>query len=107
MKKFLATLFVLALFMPLALMAQDTAADPATFDTPDWAVVGGLPDGRPGSAAFVADLIIGDCATDTEAGVLYLESPVIDMLFVALSRNLSFDPYLDAATAGADLGVAV
>ncbi|UCE60919.1 MAG: M4 family metallopeptidase [Phycisphaerales bacterium] len=51
--------------------------NPDTFDTPDWAVVGGLPDGRTGSAAFVADPVIGDCAADTEAGVLYLESPTI------------------------------
>ena len=52
-------------------------ADPLTFDTPDWAVEGDLPGGRTGSAAFVADLAIGDCGADTEAGVLYLESPVI------------------------------
>jgi Zn-dependent metalloprotease len=51
--------------------------DPSTFDTPDWAVVSDLPDGRGGSAAFVADLVIGNCGDDIEAGVLYLESPAI------------------------------
>lgn len=51
-------------------------ANPATFDTPDWAVVADLPDQREGLAAFVADPVIGDCASDTEAGVLFLESPV-------------------------------
>jgi len=52
-------------------------ADPATFDTPDWAVVDVLPDGRAGRAAFVQDLRAGDCAADTEAGILWLESPDI------------------------------
>ena len=32
MKKFLATIFFLALFLPLALMAQDPVATPVTFD---------------------------------------------------------------------------
>ena len=50
-------------------------AKPSTFDTPDWAVVGSLPDAQPGSAAFVADLIIGDCALDDESGALNLDSP--------------------------------
>lgn len=52
-------------------------AKPSTFDTPDWAVVGSLPDARPGSAAFVADLVIGDCALDDESGALNLDSPAI------------------------------
>jgi cysteine-rich repeat protein len=50
---------------------------PSTFDTPDWAVVGSLPDGRTGAAAFVENFRGGDCDTDVEAGVLYLESPQI------------------------------
>jgi Zn-dependent metalloprotease len=56
-------------------------ANPASFDTPDWAVVGSLPDGRPGSAAFVQDIAgLGACTpADTEAGVLFLESPVINI----------------------------
>lgn len=48
-----------------------------TFDTEDWAVVGALPDGRPGKAAFVANLDIGNCSSDDETGVLFLQSPTI------------------------------
>ncbi len=54
-------------------------ANPDTFDTPDWAISSSLPDDRTGSAAFVADLVIGDCDTDNEAGVLFLESPTINV----------------------------
>lgn len=50
---------------------------PATFDTHDWAAVANLPGNRPGSAAFVADLIIGDCDADDESGALALDSPII------------------------------
>jgi cysteine-rich repeat protein len=52
-------------------------ASPATFDTADWAIVTGLPDDRSGYAAFVADPPLGDCATDDETGVLWLESPAV------------------------------
>ena len=45
-------------------------ANPATFDTPDWAVTSGLPDARSGSAVFVPNLDIGNCTTDDETGVL-------------------------------------
>ena len=70
-------------------------ADPATFDTPDWAVVGSLPDGRAGSAAFVEDILsIGDCAADTEAGVLFLESPVIAIPLAAGAVHMSFDHWV-------------
>ena len=69
-------------------------ADPATFDTPDWAVVGSLPDGRVGSAAFVADLRIGNCADDTEAGVLYLESPVIPLPAGDYVPRVAFDHWV-------------
>lgn len=62
--------------------------NPATFDTPDWAVVGNLPD-RSGSAAFVEDGLRGDCQTDIEAGVLYLQSPVITFWPALRSSSLS------------------
>ena len=52
-------------------------ANPPTFDTLDWAVVGTLPDSQPGMAAFVANLDIGDCALDDETGALNLDSPPI------------------------------
>ncbi len=51
-------------------------ANPATFDTPDWAVVGNLPAGANGLfAAFVPDLVIGNCVDDDETGALFLDSP--------------------------------
>ena len=52
-------------------------ANPPTFDTADWSVVGGLPDGRPGTAAFVANLDAGDCGANDQAGALTLDSPPI------------------------------
>ncbi|MCH5374202.1 MAG: myxococcus cysteine-rich repeat containing protein, partial [Planctomycetes bacterium] len=57
--------------------ASSNVANPATFDTPDWSVVGDLPDSRGGSAAFVPNLIAGDCAADDQTGLLRLESPSI------------------------------
>ncbi|MFQ5591827.1 MAG: M4 family metallopeptidase [Phycisphaerae bacterium] len=66
-------------------------ADAATFDTPDWAVVDPLPDGHPGRAAFVADLTIGDCGADTEAGVLWLESPPITIPPAGDVTRIAFD----------------
>jgi Zn-dependent metalloprotease len=68
--------------------------DTGTFDTPDWAVVGSLPDGRAGSAAFVADLLIGDCMTDVESGVLFLESPVIAIPAGADVPRIAFDHWV-------------
>ncbi|MFK8028840.1 MAG: M4 family metallopeptidase [Gammaproteobacteria bacterium] len=50
-------------------------ANVATFDVPQWTVAGNLPLNVAGQAAFAADPIIGDCQSDTEAGVNYLESP--------------------------------
>jgi Zn-dependent metalloprotease len=68
--------------------------NPATFDNPDWAVVSPLPD-RSGSAAFVEDSPnIGDCDTDIEAGVLYLESPVISIPAGAVDPALAFDHWV-------------
>ncbi|MEL7448548.1 MAG: M4 family metallopeptidase [Pseudomonadota bacterium] len=66
-------------------------ANPATFDTPDWTTVESLPFDREGSAAFVPDLIIGDCAADTEAGVVYLQSPVTVVPAIAEDSLLVFD----------------
>ncbi len=72
--------------------------DPGTFDTPDWAVVDGLPAGREGSAAFVADLIIGNCTDDTEAGVLFMDSPSIAIPLTAISPRLTFDHWVATET---------
>lgn len=69
-------------------------ANPATFDTPDWAVVGLLPPGRTGQAAFVGDLAIGNCGADTEAGVLFLESPAITLPDGAVDPRMSIDHWV-------------
>lgn len=69
---------------------------PSTFDTPNWAVVGGLPSGAPAGstqAAFVQNLIIGNCLNDDESGVLYLESPVI-VIPNGASVKLAFDHWV-------------
>jgi Zn-dependent metalloprotease len=66
-----------------------------TFGTPDWAVVGGLPSGRTGSAAFVIDDPgLGDCQTDIEAGVLFLQSPSISIPANASTPGITFDHWV-------------
>lgn len=68
--------------------------NPATFDTPDWAVVGGLPSGRSGSAAFVADPVLGNCGSDLETGVLFLDSPMINLPLGATDLHVAFDHWV-------------
>jgi len=51
-------------------------ANPNTFGTLDWEVVGSLPDSRSGQAAFVANLD-SDCGGDDGTGALTLDSPPI------------------------------
>lgn len=78
-------------------------ADPDTFDSPGWEILGNLPEGANGSfAAFAADLIEGDCGADTEAGVISLESPVIE-LPDGVVPHLVFDHWV-ATEAGWDGG---
>ncbi len=67
---------------------------PSTFDTPDWAVVGDLPDARAGMAAFVDDILGGDCVDDLEAGVLILESPDIEIPAGAQVPRIAIDQWL-------------
>lgn len=74
----------------------------STFDTPDWALMSPLPDSREGKAAFVEDAIIGDCQTDNEAGVLYLQSPPI-MVPADATPQLVFDHWV-ATESGWDGG---
>jgi hypothetical protein len=66
-----------------------------TFDTPDWDVVGNLPGGRTGNAAFVANLDIGNCSTDDESGVLTLTSPAITIPADAEGQRLAFNHWFD------------
>lgn len=73
--------------------STNSVANPATFSTPDWAVVGSLPDGRPGLAAFVADLN-SDCAVDG-SGVLRLNSPTISIPSGAPVPRISINHFFD------------
>ena len=49
--------------------------NPSTYGVQPWVVVGDLPFGRSGQAAFGEDPITGNCTSDIEAGVQFLESP--------------------------------
>jgi Zn-dependent metalloprotease len=74
-------------------------ANPATFDTPDWAAVGSLPGDRPRQAAFVIDdPALGDCLTDDESGVLFLESPAIAIPGGADSPWIAFHHWVATET---------
>ena len=69
-------------------------ADLDSFNTPDWAVVGKLPDGRSGMAAFVANLNIGDCEADDQSGALTLDSPSILIPVGTLVPRISVDHWV-------------
>jgi cysteine-rich repeat protein len=71
-------------------------ANPLTFSTPDWAVVGDLPDGREGSAAFVANLAVGNCQDDDESGVLTLDSPPVTIPAETSVARLSIDHWFSS-----------
>ena len=72
-----------------------SVAKPSTFDTPDWAVVSNLPNGRDGSALFVEDNpAYGDCDTDTEAGVLFAQSPNIIIPLNATDLRMAFNHWV-------------
>ena len=84
-------------------------ADPATFDSPGWSIVGDHPAGANGLySAFAPDLVLGDCGADTEAGAITLESPEI-VLPVMQVPHLSFDHYVasEATWDGGNLKVSV
>jgi bacillolysin len=65
-----------------------------TWDARDWTIVGALPNGRTGSAAYGPDPVIGDCQTDLENGKVYLQSPPIAVPGSATAPiHLAFDHY--------------
>jgi cysteine-rich repeat protein len=76
-------------------------SEPSTFDHDDWAVVGNLPDARPGLAAFAADDdTLGNCIGDLEAGIRFLETPSIvvgadQAPRLAFDHWLSTEPFID------------
>lgn len=93
-------------------VATRDIANPATFDVPDWAVVGSLPAGKPAGstyAAFVSNPAIGDCDADDESGVLYLESPAIAIPGGATIPRLAFDHWVatESGYDGANLKISV
>jgi cysteine-rich repeat protein len=69
--------------------------NPPTFDTPDWAVVGSLPDGQTGEAAFVEDIESDVCGDDDETGALTLDSPEIVIPAGALVPRISIDHWFE------------
>ena len=78
-------------------VSRRAVASPATFDDRDWTRVASLPDGRPGTAFFAPDPVVGDCVTgeagDDDSGVLVLESPDL-WLPTGRPARLAFDHYV-------------
>jgi cysteine-rich repeat protein len=84
-------------------VSSHDVVDSATFDSPGWTVIGDLPDGANGSfAAFAPNLIAGNCAADTEAGVVNLDSPEI-VLPASATPHVAFSHWV-ATEAGWDGG---
>ena len=71
-------------------------ANPASFDNPDWTVVGSLPSMRSGSAMYVEDSINRGACTpaNTVAGALNLDSPPIVIPAGAAVPRVAFDHYV-------------
>ena len=83
-------------------VSSHDVANPATFDSPGWSVENNIPAGASGSlAAFAPNLVAGNCADDTEAGVINLDSPTIT-LPVGIP-HVAFDHWV-ASEAGWDGG---
>jgi len=80
-----------------------------TFDSPGWSVIDNLPFGANSNfAAFAPNLIAGNCADDTEAGVINLDSPVIE-LPVNVVPHVAFEHWVATETGwdGGNLKVSV
>ena len=90
-------------------VSSHDVVNPATFDAPNWDVLGNLPSGAGGSfAAFGANPNLGDCSTDIESGAIALDSPVI-VLPAGKVPHVAFDHYVatEAAWDGANLKISV
>ncbi|MDH3589732.1 MAG: M4 family metallopeptidase [Gammaproteobacteria bacterium] len=83
--------------------------NPGTFSGPDWSVSADLPDGRSGSAAYGPNLVLGDCNNDIEAGIVYLQSPVIALPSGIATPRVAFDHSVmtEADYDGANLKISV
>ena len=77
-------------------VGRELIAQPNQFSIPNWSIVGNLPDGRAGQAAFgPAPFDNGDqCQTLDESGVTYLQSPVLTVPTYATSPRLTFDHWI-------------
>jgi hypothetical protein len=85
-------------------VSRHDVTNAATFDTPDWNVVGNLPSGAAGNfAAFAADLVTGDCMADDETGAIVLDSPSIVVPANSPVPRVAFDHWV-ATEAGFDGG---
>lgn len=82
-------------------VGRDKVAAPAQFDIPNWSVVGGLPDGRAGKAAFGPDpLRNGDmCQQIDVSGVIYLQSPTMTVPAYANTLRIAFDHWMASENA--------
>lgn len=70
-------------------------SNPGTWDSRDWVADSSLPDGRAGTAAYAVDPSFGDCDTDLDNGILYLQSPPIYIpLSTPTSVRVAFDHYV-------------
>lgn len=66
--------------------------DPATFSYADWQIISELPAGRTGQALFADNnLAFGNCSTDLESGVRYVESPVITIPADVVVPHIALD----------------
>ena len=70
----------------------EQALHPTTYDPNSWTTSADLPDGRAGTAAFVANLRNGDCVSDLETSLVSLVSPVLPVTTDA-TLLLEFDHY--------------
>jgi len=82
-------------------VGQEKVAAPAQFNIPHWSVVGNLPSGRAGNAAFGPDpLKNGDmCQKVDESGVIYLQSPTMTIPAYANTLRIAFDHWMASENA--------
>jgi Zn-dependent metalloprotease len=70
-------------------------SNPSTWEPHDWEIITDLPDDRPGSGLYGADLIIGNCSSDLENGIIRLRSPWVEIPATATPPFvLAFDHYV-------------
>lgn len=70
-------------------------ANSGTFATPDWATASGLPEQRPGAAAFVQNILNDDCEGNDQSGALTLDSPSITIPPGIPVPRVSIDHWFD------------